>query len=115
MQARHLAVSGQKRRFQKRVFCFFFSKTLQRRSLGNEPFQPSCSAPPPHLIIDDDDIKQIDSSQKRTQVKLHKYQAYIAYLMEFGYDLAIRPSLNVSQNPGFESLVGVFDCGNDDT
>jgi hypothetical protein len=67
------------------------------------------------LIIDDDDIKQIDSSQKRTQVKLHKYQAYIAYLMEFGYDLAIRPSLNVSQNPGFESLVGVFDCGNDDT
>lgn len=66
------------------------------------------------LIIDSNDIAQIDSSQKRITVKLHKYHAYIAYLLEFGYDLAIRPSLNVSQNPGFESLIGVFDCGHDD-
>ena len=65
-------------------------------------------------IIDSNYIAQIDSSQKKITVKLHKYHAYIAYLLEFGYDLAIRPSLNVSQNPGFESLIGVFDCEHDD-
>ena len=29
--------------------------------------------------------------------------------MEFGYDLAIRPSVNVSENPGFETIAGLFE------
>jgi hypothetical protein len=29
--------------------------------------------------------------------------------MELGYDLAIRLSYNVSKNPGFESIAGLFE------
>jgi len=32
----------------------------------------------------------------------------VGYLFELGYDLAISPHRNVSQNPGFESLLGIF-------
>jgi hypothetical protein len=32
----------------------------------------------------------------------------VGYLFELCYDLAILPSQNVSQNPGFESLLGIF-------
>ena len=32
----------------------------------------------------------------------------IAYLFELGYDLAISPADNVSQNPGFESCLGIW-------
>jgi hypothetical protein len=39
---------------------------------------------------------------------LNKFHAFLAYEMEFGYDLAIAPSLNVSGSFGFESFVGLF-------
>jgi hypothetical protein len=61
------------------------------------------------LIIDDDDAAQIKSSLRRITSDLKKFHSYLAYLMELGYDLAIRPSYNVSENPGFESIAGLFE------
>ena len=61
------------------------------------------------LVMDNDDINRIKSSMPRIPVELHKFHTYLAYLMEFGYDLAIRPSVNVSENPGFETIAGLFE------
>ena len=36
---------------------------------------------------------------------IEKFHAYLAYLMELGYDLAIQPPVNVSNNPGFEAIL----------
>ena len=56
-----------------------------------------------------DDAAQIKSSLRRITSDLKKFHSYLAYLMELGYDLAIRPSYNVSENPGFESIAGLFE------
>ena len=39
---------------------------------------------------------------------VQKFQEVIAYLFEFGYDLALSPENNVSCSPGFESTLGIF-------
>jgi carbohydrate-selective porin OprB len=54
---------------------------------------------------DAENIKKSMTNQPRI---IEKYHASLAYLMELGYDLAIQPSVNVLNNPGFESFVGVF-------
>jgi hypothetical protein len=61
------------------------------------------------LVIDDNNINCIKSSMPRIPVELHKFHTYLAYLMEFGYDLSIRPSVNVSENPEFETIAGLFE------
>ncbi len=60
------------------------------------------------LMLNNDDIKNIQSSMKQQPRHLLKFHAYLAYLFELGYDVAIQPSMNVSSNPGFESFIGVF-------
>ena len=64
------------------------------------------------LILSCDDKDQIESSLKSSLKKeltnIEKYQEYIAYLLELGYDLAIYPDNNVSRSPGFESFLGIF-------
>ncbi len=59
--------------------------------------------------MDNDDINHIKSSMPGIAVELHKFHTYLANLMEFGYDLSIRPSVNVSENPGFETIAGLFE------
>ena len=58
------------------------------------------------------DIDHIESSLKsllkKELTKIEKYQEYIAYLFELGYDLAIHPDYNVSSSPGFESYLDIF-------
>ena len=64
------------------------------------------------MEMDNEDIYRIKSSMPRIPVELHKFHTCLAYLMEFGYDLSIRPSVNVSENPGFETIAGLFEsCG----
>ena len=60
------------------------------------------------LILDMNDCTQIKESMKKVPNRLRKFQTNLAYLMEFGCDLAIDPSRNVSLNPGFESIIGLF-------
>jgi hypothetical protein len=45
------------------------------------------------------------SSAGKTQ--LDTFHNICAYQLELGYDLAISPLHNVSQNPGFESFLGI--------
>ncbi len=63
------------------------------------------------LLMDNKDINLIKSSMPQIPVELHKFDTYLAYLMEFGYDLSIRPSVNVSKNPGFETINGLLESG----
>jgi hypothetical protein len=60
------------------------------------------------LILNEQDKTNISSSQNNNKDVLNKFHAFLAYEMEFGYDLAIAPSLNVSGSFGFESFVGLF-------
>ena len=61
------------------------------------------------LIMNNDDLCQIDLVLKPKQLsQLQKCQEFIAYLFEFGYDLAINPDMNVSHSPGFESFLCIY-------
>ena len=61
------------------------------------------------LIMNNDDLRQIDSVLKTKHLsQLQKCQEFIAYLFEFGYDLAINPDMNVSRSPGFESFLCIY-------
>ena len=39
-----------------------------------------------------------------------KFGHMLGYLVEMGYDLALAPGDVVSTNPGFESVLGVYEC-----
>jgi hypothetical protein len=55
------------------------------------------------------DLKDINNVQFCGCNSLEEKQyKMIAYAFEKAYDLAISPVLNVSQNPGFETPLGVF-------
>jgi hypothetical protein len=60
------------------------------------------------LIINAEDEHRIKSLLKKDLTSIQKHQEIIAYLFEFGYDLAISPENNVSLSPGFETVLGVF-------
>jgi hypothetical protein len=60
------------------------------------------------LVMDNNDINHINSSMPQIPVELHKFYTYLAYLMEFGYNLSIRPTVNMSENPRFETIAGLF-------
>ena len=68
------------------------------------------------LMLSCDDKDRIESSLKsllkKELTKIEKYQEYIAYLFELGYDLAIHPDYNVSRSPALNhflvSLVNYF-------
>ena len=59
------------------------------------------------LILSDKEKDRISgSSAGKTQ--LEKFHNICPYQLELGYDLAISPVHNVSENPGFESFWGVI-------
>jgi hypothetical protein len=60
------------------------------------------------LIMTKDDRRRIAPCLKKELTVVQKVQEVAAYLFEFGYDLALSPENNVSQSPGFESILGVF-------
>ena len=60
------------------------------------------------LVLSDDDASKIKSSMKNQPRNIGNLYAYLSNGIEFGYYLAIQPSMNVSINPGFESYVGMF-------
>jgi len=60
------------------------------------------------LIMSKDDEHWIKSCLKKELTAVQKFQEVIAYLFEFGYDLALSPENNVSRSLGFESILGIF-------
>jgi len=56
------------------------------------------------LMINNDDINHIKSITKRQHCHLLKHHTYRSYLFELDCDAAIQVNMNVSSNPGLESL-----------
>ena len=59
------------------------------------------------LIMSKDNERRIKSCLKKELTTVQKFQEVIAYLFEFGYDLALSPENNISRSPGFESILGI--------
>eukprot|EP00985_Skeletonema_marinoi_P023355 scaffold15522_cov92-Skeletonema_marinoi.AAC.1 len=58
------------------------------------------------MILGAQDKRRVVSSMKqKPYTDIEKFQLLMSYLFEVAYDLAIAPSVNVSQSPGFESFV----------
>ena len=65
------------------------------------------------LILSTEDQKRINGCLKNINSSIKKFHTILAYQLELGYDLAISPNVNVLQNPGFETVVGVFSGSSD--
>jgi hypothetical protein len=60
------------------------------------------------LILSDDNKHQIKSSLKKNLNIVQNYQEFIAYILEFGYNLALSPVNNLFRSLEFELVLGVF-------
>ncbi len=60
------------------------------------------------LIFSEKESKQIRSSMGKGMTDIQKFHTCAAYQFEMGYDLAISPGCNVSESPGFESVLGIY-------
>ena len=52
--------------------------------------------------------QQYTIKHETTSLSSFEIHVYLAYLFELGWDVAIKPSMNVSSNTGFESFIGVL-------
>lgn len=59
------------------------------------------------FIYSEADRKYVSKTFKDSSV-IQKFHSFGCYHLEFGYDLAICRRLNVSKNPGYERVLGVF-------
>ena len=54
-------------------------------------------------------IRQLEKTNIRGCDTLREKQlVVVGYFFELGYDICLSPNNNVSNNPGFESILGVF-------
>ena len=60
------------------------------------------------LILSQADKEKIRASMRQNPNVLQKFHSFLAYQVEFGYDIALVPGTNVSRSLGFESFVGLF-------
>jgi hypothetical protein len=60
------------------------------------------------LIVNEKETKQIKSSMGKALTDMQKFHDMCAYQFELGYDLSLSPSCNVSESPGFESILGIY-------
>ena len=61
------------------------------------------------MLLTDNENKNIRTSMKNVKCReIAKFHHILAYQVELGYDLAISPDNNVSNSPGFESVLGVI-------
>ncbi len=59
-------------------------------------------------IFDEKESKQIRASMGKGMTDIQRFHNMCAYQFEMGYDLAISHSCNVSESPGFESVLGIY-------
>jgi hypothetical protein len=59
------------------------------------------------LIVNKKETKQIKSSMGKALTDMQKFCDMCAYQFELGYNLALSPNCNVSESPGFESVLGI--------
>eukprot|EP00957_Ditylum_brightwellii_P167848 12777345-Ditylum_brightwellii.AAC.1 len=58
--------------------------------------------------FDQDNTEEIGNLKTYGKSLSDTQQQMVAYLLELAYDLCLAPGRNVSDNPGFESVLGVF-------
>ena len=93
---------------------------LQRKKFCNFDIEAGTSIPDKATAVAwcDGDLSQIDAIKRsvemyaQNKIIANKQNAarsgIVAYLFEFGYDLALSLENNVSRRPGFESILGIF-------
>jgi hypothetical protein len=59
------------------------------------------------FILNKKEKKQIRASMGKGLTDIQKFHDMCAYQFEMGYDLAISPGCNISESPGFESVLGI--------
>jgi hypothetical protein len=60
------------------------------------------------LIFNEKESKKVRASMGKGMMDIQTFQDMCAYQFEMGYDLGISPGCNVSQSPGFESVLGIY-------
>jgi hypothetical protein len=60
------------------------------------------------LIFNEKENKQIRASMGKVMTDLQKFHDMCAYQFEMGYDLGLSLGCNVSQSPGFDSVLGIY-------
>jgi hypothetical protein len=60
------------------------------------------------LIVNEKKTKQIKSSMGKALNDMQKFHDMCSYQFEFGYYLALSPSCNMLESPGFESALGIY-------
>ena len=61
------------------------------------------------LVLSERNQKRIKDSMNHLKCSsLVKFRHVLGYIIELGYNLALAPDNDESDNPGFESLLGVF-------
>ena len=61
------------------------------------------------FLFSDNEIKKMNNTKKKSRHTIvEKKIDMISYLFELGYDLCLSPLDCVSNNPGFESVLGVW-------
>jgi hypothetical protein len=60
------------------------------------------------FIFSEKESKQIRSSMGKGMTDMQKFHTFAAYQFEMGYDFAISPGCNVSESPGFESVLRIY-------
>lgn len=60
------------------------------------------------MIFNEKESKQVRGSMEKGVMDMQKFQELCAYQFEMGYDLCISPGCNVSNSPGFESVLGIY-------
>ena len=66
------------------------------------------------MILSSKDKQKIKECLKDVDSSIKKFHTILAYQFELGYDLAISPDVNVSRNPGYETVIGVFSGSSDE-
>jgi hypothetical protein len=60
------------------------------------------------LIFNEKESKRVRASMGTGMTDIQKFQDMCAYQFEMRYDLGISPGCNVSESPGFESVLGIY-------
>ena len=60
------------------------------------------------MVLNEGDEVNITSSIREFSSLMQKFQSFLAYLMELGYNLPIVAQLDIPSSVCFESFVGLF-------
>ena len=60
------------------------------------------------MIFNEKERKRVRGSMGKGVMDMQNFQDMCTYQFKMGYDLCISPGCNVSDSPGFESVLGIY-------